>query len=84
MIDQGIDMYGLLAKEAHKRGINLYSRLEMNHEYGPDTDDVNHPNYWMWRGFMVHHGSWGCSYPMSSVFVLCSERILSFSISISR
>ena len=60
MIEKGIKLYEIVTKEAHKHGMKLYGRLEMNHEYGPDTDDPCHPNYWMWLGFI---GEFNKSHP---------------------
>ncbi len=43
---QGIDPQALVAELAHRHGLKLFSRLEMNHTYGP----VGHN--WMWLAFM--------------------------------
>jgi hypothetical protein len=46
-ISQGIDPMAMMAELAHKHGLKLFSRLEMNHEYGPVDSDS-----WMWVGFV--------------------------------
>ncbi len=47
LISEGIDPQALMADLAHQHNLKLYSRLEMNHEYGP-VDSQS----WMWIGFV--------------------------------
>ena len=44
-ITQDVDPQGLMANLAHRHGLKLYSRLEMNHGY-PQSEK------WMWLAFM--------------------------------
>jgi len=43
MIRRGIDPLKFAVTRGHELGLEVYSRLEMNHEYGPASDDN-----WMW------------------------------------
>jgi hypothetical protein len=47
MIREGIDPLRAAIDRGHQQGLVVYTRLEMNHEYGPATDDN-----WMWVGFV--------------------------------
>ncbi len=43
LIDSGNDPLRVAAERAHELGLRIFARLEMNHEYGPASDDN-----WMW------------------------------------
>ena len=47
MVREGIDPLRAAINRGHQQGLKMYTRLEMNHEYGPADDDN-----WMWIGFV--------------------------------
>ena len=46
LIEQGGPLY-MAVDRAHRLGLKLFARLEMNHEYGPAD-----PSFWMWVAFV--------------------------------
>ena len=59
LIERGIDPQELVVKLAHKYGFKLYSRLEMNHEYTPQSK-------WLWKGFVGEFNKKHPEYRISS------------------
>lgn len=47
LIQQGINPIEMIVNFGHESGLKVYSRLEMNHEYGPAD-----PENWKWIGFV--------------------------------
>jgi hypothetical protein len=47
MIAEGVDPLKAAIDRGHAFGLTVYTRLEMNHEYGPPSDDN-----WMWVGLV--------------------------------